>query len=83
MDKPFEMLTNVGETDIIGALLGSRRCNMNYAVQKTSAVMAMDLTSTDMGSSSRPGKKLYNMQPSEGKNGVSLISHSSSCMTLL
>ena len=47
---------------------------MNYAVQKTSAVTAMDLTSTDMGSRSRPGKKLYNMQPSEGKNGVSFLS---------
>jgi len=55
---------------------------MKY-VQKTSAVMAMHLTSTDMGSSSRPGKKLCNMQPSEGKICVSLISHSRSCLTLL
>jgi hypothetical protein len=61
------MLTNVGETDIIEALLGNRRCNMNYAVQKTSAVMARDFSSTDMASSSRPGKKLCNMQPSEGE----------------
>jgi hypothetical protein len=75
------MLTNVGETDIKG-LSRNRRINMNYAVQKTSAVMAMGLTSTDMGSRSRPGKKLCNMQPSEGKNSVRLISHSRSCMTL-
>ena len=67
---------------MIGALLRNRRCNMKY-VQKTSAVMAMHLTSTDMGSSSRPGKKLCNMQPSEGKICVSLISHSRSCLTLL
>ena len=76
------MLTNVGETDIIGALLRNRRCNMNYAVQKTSAVLATHLASTDMGGSSRPGKKLCNMQPSEGKSGVSLISHSRICMIL-
>jgi hypothetical protein len=83
MDEPFEMLTNVGETDIIGRLLRNRRNNMNYAVQKTSAVMTVDLTSTDIGSRSRPGKKICNMQPYEGKNGVSLICFSRSCMTLL
>ena len=79
VDKPFEMLINVGETDVIGALLRNRRYNMNYAGPKNiCCFLTMDLTSTDMGSSNRPGKKLCNMQPSEGKNGVSLISPSRS-----